>query len=306
MLAGDGTDQEEAEAGSPDARGVAAGDPVEALEDALELVGGKADAGVGDGEGDVAVFDDGERAADFDGVGLVLDGVFEEVEDGGANVLGDGADVEADVAGDRGELDGLGREVVAQKSDGDAVGDQRGELEEGAVLGAAGAEFAGLEDLLNGGEEAVGVGQHDLVELLALGLGDGVALEGLEVEADGCDGGLEFVGDGVEEGVLTLVAADLADQEDGVEDDAGGDQAKEDEAHDEQGDAPLVEDDPCDVECDETGDYEHPKGDGKGNCSASSVDVHGVEMSIERRVVRGQWEVISCGLEREWRRDGAT
>ena len=170
----------------------------------------------------------------------------------------------------------FGGEVVAQEGDGDAVCDQRGELEEDAVLGAAGAEFAGLEDLLDGGEETVGVGQHDLVELVALGFGDGVALEGFEVEAEGCDGGLELVGDGVEEGVLTLVAADLADQEDGVEDDAGGDQAKEDEADDEQGDAALVEDDPGDVECDEAADDEDAEGDGKGDGSAASVDVHGV------------------------------
>jgi hypothetical protein len=91
VLAGDGADQEEAEAGAADARGVAARNAVEALEDAFELVGGKADASVGDGEGDVAVFDDGERAADFDGVGRVLDGVFEEIEDCGAEVLGEGA-----------------------------------------------------------------------------------------------------------------------------------------------------------------------------------------------------------------------
>ena len=110
-----------------------------------------------------------------------------------------------------------------------------------------GPEFAGFEDLLDGGEETVGVGQHDGVELVALGFGDGVALEGLEVEADGCDGGLELVGDGVEEGVLALVAADFADEEDGVEDDAGGEQAEENEAQDEQSDAALVEDDPGDV-----------------------------------------------------------
>ena len=107
-----------------------------------------------------------------------------------------------------------------------------------------------------------------------------MALEGFEVEADGGDGGLELVGDGVEEGVLALVAADLADQEDGVEDDAGGEQAEEDEAEDEQGDAALVEDDPGDVEGDEADDYEHTEGDGKGDGSAASVDVHGVEMSI--------------------------
>jgi len=79
--------------------------------------------------------------------------------------------VQADVAGDGGELDGFGGEVVAEEGDGDAVGDQRGELEEDAVLGAAGAQFAGLEDLLDGGEETVGVGQHDGVELVALGFG---------------------------------------------------------------------------------------------------------------------------------------
>ena len=106
----------------------------------------------------------------MDAVGGVLDGVVEEVEDGGAEVLGDGADVEADVAGDGGELDGFGGEVVAQEGDGDAVGDERGEFDEGAVLGAAGAEFAGLEDLLDGGEETVGVGQHDLVELAGAGV----------------------------------------------------------------------------------------------------------------------------------------
>ena len=41
-------------------------------------------------------------------------------------------------------------------------------------------------------------------------------MESFEVEADAGDGGLEFVGDGVEEGVLSLVAADLTDDEDGV------------------------------------------------------------------------------------------
>ena len=56
VLAGDGADEEEAEAGALDADSVAAGDAVEALEDALELVGGDADAGVGDGERDVGVF----------------------------------------------------------------------------------------------------------------------------------------------------------------------------------------------------------------------------------------------------------
>jgi hypothetical protein len=221
VLAGDGADEEEPEARALDADGVATGDAIEALEDALELVGGKADTGVGDGESDVGVAGDGERAADVDSVGGVLNGVVEEVEDSGAEVFGDGADVKAHVAWGGSKLNGFRREVVAQECDDDAVCDQRSEFEECAIAGAAGTDFAGLENLLDGGEQAVGVGQHDLVELRALDLGDFALLQGLEIEADGGDGGLELMGDGVEEGVLTLVAADLADQEDGVEDDSG-------------------------------------------------------------------------------------
>src|ERR1700689_3160222 len=99
---------------------------------------------------------------------------------------------------------------MALKGDSDAVGDERGKFEQSAVLmTAAGAELAGLEDLLDGAEKAVGVGEHDFVELLALSFGDFATLEGFEIEADGGDGGFELVGDGVEEGVLALVAADL-------------------------------------------------------------------------------------------------
>jgi hypothetical protein len=99
-----------------------------------------------------------------------------------------------------------------------------------------------------------------LVELLLLFLGDGVALEGFEVEADAGDGGLELVGDGVEEGVLALVAADFADQEDGVEDDSGDQQSEEDDAEDDKQEAALVDDDPGDVEGDKATDDEDSEG----------------------------------------------
>ena len=191
------------------------------------------------------VVGDGEGAADVDSAGGVFDGVVEEVEDGGAEVFGDALDVEADGAGDGLEDDAVGREVVALEGDVDAVGDEGGEVDEGAVLLAMFlAELAGFEDLLDGGEEAVGVGEHDGVELLALGFVDGAALEGFEVEADAGDGGLELVGDGVEEGVLALVAADFADEEDGVEDDAGDEEREENDAEDGEGDGALVEEDP--------------------------------------------------------------
>jgi hypothetical protein len=82
------------------------------------------------------------------------------------------------------------------------------------------------------------------------------------------------VGDGVEEGVLTLVAADLADEEDSVENDASDEDSEEDDAEYGEGEGALVEDDPADVECDSEADGEYAKGDEGGDGSAASGDVH--------------------------------
>jgi hypothetical protein len=212
-----------------------------------------------------------------DAVGGVFDCVVEDVEDGGAEVFGDAEGVEADGAGGRLEEDAGGGEIVALEGDGDAVGEEGFDVDEGAVLLAVAlAELAGLEDLLDGGEEAVGVGEHDFVELLALRLFDRTALEGFEVEADAGDGSFELVGDGVEEGVLTLVAANLSDEEDGVENDASDEAGEEDDAQDGEGEVSLVANDPIDVEGDETTDEERAKGDEEGDSSAASGDVHGL------------------------------
>jgi hypothetical protein len=280
MLAGDGADEEQAEACAFDLGEGTAGDAVEALEDAFVLVWREAYARVCDAEGDPGGAVNGKRAADVDPFRGVFDGVVEDVENGGAEIFRKADDVGADIAWF--EDDALGREVVAAECDCDAVGYERDEVDGGAVLLAVTlAELAGLEDQLDGGEETVGVGQHDLVEVLPLGLFDGAALEGFEVEADGGDGGLELVGDGVEEGVLTLVAADLADEEDGVEHDAGDESREEDDAKNEKGDGALAaDDDPADVERDGETDEENAEGDKEGDGSTASGDVHGVERSI--------------------------
>jgi len=279
VLAGNVADKKETEAGAFDAGDVAAWDAVEAGEDALELAGLEAYAGVGDGEGDGGVVDDGEGAADVDAFGGVFDVVVEDVDDGGAEVFGDAEGLEADGSGDGLEDDAAGGKVVALEGNGDAVGDERVEIEEGAVLLAVAlAELSGFEDLFDGGEEPVGVGEHDLVELLFLFFGGCAALEGFEVEADAGDGGFELVGDGVEEGVLSLVAADFADQKDGVEDDSGDEDCEKDDPEDEQGEMTLLvnADDPGDVEGDGEADGEGAEGDEKGDGSAASGDVHGL------------------------------
>jgi hypothetical protein len=144
------------------------------------------------------------------------------------------------------------------------------------LLTVALAELACFEDLLHGGEETVGVGEHDLVKLLALRFFDGAALEGFKVEADAGDGGFELVGDSVEEGVLALVAADLADEEDSVENYACDKGREENDAEDSDGDGTLIENDPGDVESDGEADGQDAQGDEGGDGSASSGDVHGL------------------------------
>jgi len=67
--------------------------------------------------------------------------------------------------------------MVALEGDGDAVGDERLEINESAVLLALFlTELTGLENLFDGSEKPVGVGEHDGVELLTLSLVDGTAL----------------------------------------------------------------------------------------------------------------------------------
>src|SRR5207245_11016060 len=86
--------------------------------------------------------------------------------------------------------------------------------------------------------------EDERVGLVARALVDGAALEGLKGEADAGDGSFQLVRDGVEEGVLTLVAPDLADQKNGVEDNAGDERGEEEDAEYGEGDGALVEEEP--------------------------------------------------------------
>ena len=88
-------------------------------------------------------------------------------------------------------------------------------------------------------------------EALSLGLVDGSVLQRLQVQLHRRDRRFQLVGDGVDERLVLLVAADLAHQEDRIEHDAGDDEGKHDEAGDEQPGLAPVEDDPADVEGDD-------------------------------------------------------
>jgi hypothetical protein len=84
------------------------------------------------------------------------------------------------------------------------------------VVACALAHFSRLEHLFHGRQEAFTVGEHDFVELLPLGLGQLVALQGFQIEADGGDGRLEFMSDGIEKTIVALVPLYLSHQKYGV------------------------------------------------------------------------------------------
>jgi hypothetical protein len=165
--------------------------------------------------------------------------------------------------------------MVAAQDGSDAVGHQRMKFDANALLHALTlAELTCFEYGFDGGEEAVGVGAHDGVELVPLGLISRTALKGVEVKADARDGSLEFVGDSVQEAILALVATDLADQEDSVEDNAGDEDRKKQEANQSHGEAATVVLDPRDVQDDGKYGEAHAKRDEERFGSAAACDVH--------------------------------
>ncbi len=97
---------------------------------------------------------------------------------------------------------------------------------------------AGLQHLLDGLLQPIGIGQHDAVELAALRLGDLARLQRLEIQANRRDRRLQLVGDGVDERVVLVVAAHFAHEKHRVDNDAGDDQDERENAEDERQDAP--------------------------------------------------------------------
>jgi len=277
MLARDTPNQKEAEAGSLDAEHGTSGNAIEAVKDALVLVGRQPQAGVGDAQRCPGVVRDGEGTTHVDSLRGVFDGVIKQIENGGAQVFGNSHDAKANASRDGFEDDRIWSKMVALQSDLDALGDERLEIDKGSALQAmALPELARFEDLLDSGKQAVGIGKHGGVELLALSFLYRVALKRFEVESDAGNRRLELVGDRVQEGILTFVAAYLAHQKDRIENDTGDKQGEEDDPQDGERNGALIENDPSDLQGDGKADKKDTEGDKECNRSAASCDVHGL------------------------------
>src|SRR5438552_1544387 len=110
------------------------------------------------------------------------------------------------------------------------------------------AGFPGLEHLLDGAQQTIGIVEHEAIEFAALSFIHVTVLQGLQIKPDGGDGRLQFVGDGVDKAVMLLVAANFAHQKAGVHDESGNQQREEDYAQEEQDTFPPVENNPANIQ----------------------------------------------------------
>ena len=139
---------------------------------------------------------------------------------------------------------------------------------------AGAAHAPGAQHLLDGGQQAVAILQHDLVEFLALGLVHRARLQRFQIEPDGRHRSLQLVGDGIDEGVVLFVAADFAHQKDRIQHDAAADHQHQQDAQDQQDAVPPVQQDIADVENQQDGDQPDAERDMPGNRSAASGEFH--------------------------------
>lgn len=165
--------------------------------------------------------------------------------------------------------------MVPEKNGCDALSDKGVEFDSNALLNSLTlTEFSGFEYGLNCGEEAVCVLAHDGVETLALLLIAGMTLEGVEIETDAGDRSFEFVCDGVEKGILALVAADFTQEKDGVYNHACDEDGEEQYTEKVKRKAAAIVVNPCDVQDDREDDKAHAERDKERFSSATSCEVH--------------------------------
>ena len=132
------------------------------------------------------------------------------------------------------------------------------------------SRFSSLENLVHCPHQAIGIVQHQAIELVALGLIHVAALQGLEIKPDRSDGRFQFVSDRIDEAVMLLVAANFTDQETGVHDEPGNQQGEKNHAQKEQDAFAPVEDDPADVQSDRQQYQTHAQNDKEGDGPAAA------------------------------------
>ena len=209
----------------------------------------------------------------------IFHGIFDEVENGGAQFLGISAQIDFFLGGAR-ELQDLGRQVMAQPREFHRFRHDRGEIDFLPILLAARvARLAGLQNLLDRPQKPVRILEHDAIEILVLRLGELAGLQRFQVQANRGNRSFEFVRDRVEKAILLLVLVNFANQKNRVDHDSRDDQREENDAENQGNDFPPVEDNPGDVQrhrqSNQAGAQRHEKRDflGTSGKCASQVSI---------------------------------
>src|ERR1700692_4775570 len=123
-------------------------------------------------------------------------------------------------------------------------------------------------------QQALGIEQHQLVELPPLRFSYLESLQGLKVEPDGRDRRLQFMGNRVDETIMLLIAANFTDEKNRIEDEAGDYGAKKNDAEKDFDALAPVEDDPTAADRKGHGREANAKREEKINCFLAADDAH--------------------------------
>jgi hypothetical protein len=109
------------------------------------------------------------------------------------------------------------------------VFDELSEIDANGLAFAAGLPC--FQDFLYRSHQAVSIFEHEPVEVAPLCVIDMglAALEGLQVQADGCNGSFQFMSDGVNKAIVLFIAANFANQKTGIENQTGRNRTKKDD-----------------------------------------------------------------------------
>lgn len=277
VLACNGADDEESEAGALNVGSIVPGDAIKTVEDALEVGWQNANPFIADADSQAICSEQLKAHSDFNVAGGgVFHRIIEDVEKRAAQVFCIAFDDERCAIGIVDDVYRFFGKVVATTSffyAGLRKGAHVQRQANGRCFALAG--FSCAKNLLYGSEEPVIVLQHHAIELLSLLFIDRALHERFEIEANGSDGSFEFVREGVEKAVLPLGAADLADEKDSVDDHAGDHQDEKDDADDEKcWVAACVDDDPADIQCDGRRDQADAQHQEEANRTASARNLH--------------------------------
>src|SRR3954471_7778252 len=274
MVAGNRSDDEEAEAAPLRADGVESRCAVEAPKDPLQLRRRYSDPLIDDPHRDPILRGLFELDPDADVGRRILHRVVDQVPDRRLQLL-DIAENNRARSGVILEFERVFVEMKARSCELDALACNIAEINTAAPFAPESrSRAARTQDLLNRVQQPIAVFEHDAVELFALLRIELARLQRLQIQTDGRHGSFQLVRDRIEKGILLLVPADFTYQENGVQHHSRDDQAEEDDAEDRQHAHPPVQNDPADVERDCNGN-ETDAEDGEEDHRSPAAPDHG-------------------------------